>query len=139
MSRAKGARKAFNDEARKRASSPDIRDFLAETGAWVGLKHFDSATTAGEQKLLMEQTINDYAFSFGAEDLKWLCHPGPMTDQMDMQTVRRRVRAETVLDQAAMLAREMKSESRPMFRDPVVQEIVAPGSQSPTCHWRSTK
>lgn len=139
MGHATGARKAFNEEARKRASSPDIRDFLAETGAWVGLKHFDSVTTSGEQKLLMEQTINDYAFVLGAEDLKWLCNPGPMTDQVDMQTVRRRVRAETVLDQASMLARDMKPESRPIFRDPVVQEIVAPGSQTPTCQRRPTK
>jgi tetratricopeptide (TPR) repeat protein len=137
--RAAEVRGAFNDQAKQRAGSPDIRDFLAEAGAWVGLQQATSVREAAEEKLVIEQSLNAYAGIFDAEDLKWLCHPAQMADKLAMSAVRRRVRAETVLNETAKVVQGMQAQNRPTFEQPVFQELVAPTSQAATCERRFPK
>jgi hypothetical protein len=121
-------RKAFSTEAKRRSASPEIRDFLAESAAWVGLKQFEATTRSSEQKAIIEETMNDYAFILDGSDLEWLCQPAPMTDKADMQAARRRVWAELVLDEGTKQIRTM--EVKPAFVPPLLQEILTrPGER----------
>jgi hypothetical protein len=121
-------RKAFSREARVRSASPEIRDFLSESGAWVGLKQFEATTKRIERKEIMEETMNDYAFILDGKDLEWLCRPSPMTDKTDMQAARRRVWAELVLDESAKQISTM--DDKPKFASPMLQEILTrPGER----------
>jgi hypothetical protein len=134
------ARRAFVDEAMKRAASPDIRDFLAEVSVWIGLLQFASVK-GSEQKQVMEQTVNDYAFIFDEEDLKWLCKPPAISEKKnvpDMVSLRRRTRAEAVLDTTARYATDLGA-SKPQFLKAVLQELIAPTEPTAFCDRRFPK
>lgn len=143
VSRAASARKALIDEARNRKDSPDIRDFLAEGSAWVGLMQFASTkTTVAEQRQVMEQTINDYAFILDQDDLNWLCKPPVKVEGTDLSpAMRRRVRAEALLRQSAAYSQAIDgAENRPAFTQPILQDlIVAPAKPAVDCVRRFPK
>ena len=135
VDRAGPARQKFNDEARKRASSPETRDFLAEVGAWIGLAHAASAKS-GEVLSIMEQTIDGYAFILDAADIDWLCHPQAIPAKADMQTVRRRVRTEEVLNSAADLTTKLSIRERVKFGNDKLQDLIAPTAATAVCDRR---
>ena len=97
-------------------ASPDIRDYLAEMRAWIGLvsaKHAGSATRARER---VEDALNGYAQIFTAEDLAILAAG---TEQLPDPAalgpgVRRRLRCKAVLDYAREVNRTDGLEARPV-------------------------
>jgi hypothetical protein len=46
---------------------------------------------------------------------------------------RRRLRAEPVVKQAARYASELTGANQPTFREPVMQDLIAPMSPQPRC------
>jgi hypothetical protein len=136
VKRAERARQAIIAEAKKRAGSPDIRDFLAEAAAWIGLKQLAGLSSFAEQRVLVQQIVDEYSSIFDPDDLNWLCKPGPLTTNVAMAAVRRRARAEPILDATARYAQNPKLEPKPTFRDPIMQDLVVATAQLPRCDRR---
>jgi hypothetical protein len=132
MGRAESAMRVLKVETAKRQGSPDTRELLAETRAWIGLKYFAALADRGKQKVVMEDTINEYATIFTPADLAYLCAPGRVSDGVPLEEQRRRLRAGPVIKQARDYASELTGTSRPTFRDPVMQDLIAP-TANPQC------
>ena len=133
MGRAQAVMQALKVQIAKRQDSPEIRDYLAEMRAWVGLKYVAALTSRSRQKAAMEDTIDEYATIFTPADLAYLCKPSSAGDNPPLETQRRRLRAEPVIKQAAKYASELTGPNRPTFREPVMQDLIAPASPNPAC------
>lgn len=133
LKRAEAAMQAMKAETAKRKDSPDVRDWIAETGAWIGLAYSAAVTDVATQKSALEATINDYSAIFAAGDLAWLCTPNRADPTVPLPDLRRRLRAQTILSGAAKLAESLTGADRPAFREPVFQDLVARTSPTPKC------
>ncbi len=81
----------------------------------------------------MEDTVNEYATIFNQSDLAYLCAPSRVSDDVPLEEQRRRLRAGPVIQQAAKYACKLTGTNKPTFRDPVMQDLIAPTSPSPQC------
>jgi hypothetical protein len=130
---AKAAMAAMKAQVAATRDSPDVRDWIAETGAWIGLVYTAAVVPVAAQKAALEDTINDYAVIFSAADLAWLCAPSRASAKAPLPDVRRRLRAEAVIRQAAEQAKPLTAPNRPVFREAVFQDRIAPASPTPRC------
>lgn len=133
MARAEDAMQALEQQIAKRQRSPEIRDYLSEMRAWIGLKYFAALADRGKQKAVIEDTINEYAVIFTPADLGYLCAPGLATEAVELTDERKRARAGPIIKQAAQYAKELKGANRPAFKEPVMQDLIAPASANPQC------
>ncbi|MET0218203.1 MAG: hypothetical protein ABW205_09805 [Burkholderiales bacterium] len=133
MGRAQAVRESLKVQIAKRQDSPDVRDLLAEMRAWVGLKYFWALPSRGKQKAVLEDTVNEYATIFTQADLAYLCTPSRAAGDVSAEDQRRRLRAGPVISQAAKAAAELTGSSKPTFREPLMQDLIAPTSPSPQC------
>jgi hypothetical protein len=120
-------------EAAKRKESPDVRDWIAETGAWIGLAYFGATPDLGRQKSALEDRINDYSSIFAPADLAWLCAPSRADATVPLPDMRRRLREQTIVSAAAKSAKSLTGAARPAFRKTVFQDLSAPTSPNPSC------
>lgn len=102
QTRAQTALKEFKEEQEQLASSPEIRDYLAEMRAWIGLASAKQTTSTNRARERIEEALNVYAEIFTPQDRLLLAEgkeqlPDPKALGPD---VRRRLRAKAVLDQA---------------------------------------
>ncbi len=133
MGRPKVVMESLKVQIAKNRDSPDLRDLLAEMRAWVGLKYFWALPTRPDQKAVLEDTINEYATIFTASDLAVLCAPVGASDKVSPEERRRQLRAAPVIRQAAKAASELAAPNKPTFREPVMQDLIAPTSPNPRC------
>jgi hypothetical protein len=97
------AQKALLDlkaEQKRLVDSPEIRDYLAEMRAWIGLSAARQSTSTQRMRGLLEEALDVYAETFTSADLAMLADgredlPDPQALGVD---VRRRLRARAVLD-----------------------------------------
>jgi hypothetical protein len=92
--------RALAEEQERVADSPEIRDYLAEMRAWIGLAA--ARQSSSEAKELLEDALDVYAEVFSADDLVMLLTgreevPDPKALGPD---VRRRLRAKAVIAHA---------------------------------------
>lgn len=132
MTRAAAVMQSLSAQIEKRRASPYIRDYLAEVRAWVGLKYFAALSDRSQQRAVLEDTIDEYATIFTAADLAWLCAPTPPGNVVTAD-VRRRLRAQPVIARAAKSADVLRPPNRPIFRDPLMQRLIAPGPADAPC------
>lgn len=132
LGRAEVAMQAMKEQTAKRSASPDVRDWIAETGAWIGLAYFAGTPDASRQKSVLENTINDYSVIFTAADLTWLCTPSKADATVPLPDLRRRLRAQPIIEQSAKYAKLLGT-NRPTFREAVFQDLIAPASANPKC------
>jgi hypothetical protein len=133
LKRAEAAMQAMKAETAKRKDSPDVRDWIAETGAWIGLTYSAAVPEVARQKSALESTINDYSSIFAAADLAWLCTPNRADATVALSDLRRRLRAQTIVSAAQHSAKSLTGADRPAFREPVFQDLIAPTSPNPKC------
>jgi hypothetical protein len=133
MKRTAAVMESLSVQIAKRRDSPDIRDYLAEVRAWVGLKYFAALSDRGRQKAVLEDTIDQYATIFTAADLQWLCTPGAMGDDVAPEDKRRRLRARPIIARAEQSAAVLTGPNRPSFHEPVMQALIAPTSSDRVC------
>jgi len=100
--RAQIALKNLKEEQARVQDSPEIRDYLAEMRAWIGLSAARQNTDPNRKRLLIEETLDVYAGVFTPDDLAILAAgteqlPDPKALGPD---VRRRVRAKAVIAEA---------------------------------------
>jgi hypothetical protein len=133
LSRAEAATQAMKAETAKRKESPEVRDWIAETGAWIGLAYFGATPDLARQKSALEDTINDYSSIFAPADLAWLCAPSRADATVLLPDMRRRLRAQTIVSAAAKSAKSLTGAARPAFRETVFQDLIAPTSPNPSC------
>ena len=60
--RAEAAMRAMKEQTSKRKDSPDVRDWIAETGAWVGRADFSATTAAKSTKFVNRPTFREVVF-----------------------------------------------------------------------------
>lgn len=106
----------LQEEQRRLNHSPEIRDYLAEMRAWIGLAA--ARQSSSEAKALLEDALDTYAETFTAEDLVSL-----LTGQEQLPDlkalgpdVRRRLRAKAVIADAQQLNREDTLGAQPANR-----------------------
>ena len=112
------ARKALLDlekEQQVLKGSPDIRDYLAEMRAWIGLTAVRQAPDIDKMRADLENTLNVYADSFeAAELLNFENAVAPLPELKALTSAaRRRVRAGIVLAQARTLNRTEQLGAQP--------------------------
>lgn len=135
MRRTAAVMQSLSAQIEKRRDSPDIRDYLAEMRAWVGLKYFAALSDRGKQKTLLEDTIDQYATIFTVADLEWLCTPTPLGDAVTADA-KRRLRAQPIIARAAKSAVVLIPPNRPTFLQPVMQRLIAPMPADAPCAGR---
>lgn len=133
LGRAETAMQAMKAQVAKRKESPEIRDWIAETGAWIGLAYFGATDDTTRQKSVLEGSINDYSVIFTAADFAWLCTPSRADAMAPLPDLRRRLRAKPIIEKAAEYAKFLTGASRPTFREAVLQDLIAPTSPNPPC------
>ena len=131
--RAMQAREAMKAQVAARKDSPDVRDWIAETGAWIGLAQAGAVPEIAELKSVLASTIDDYAVIFTPADLAWLCKPDAPGGTVPMADVRRRLRAKPIVENAAKYGNQLTGPDRPVFKDAVFQDLIAPTSATPRC------
>jgi len=97
--KATSALKALAQTQDSLASSPEIRDYLAEMRAWIGLAAARQTTSASEARQRIEDALDVYSRIFSTHDIELLKagnEPLAGTDALSPD-VRRRVRARAVL------------------------------------------
>lgn len=135
MKRAAAVMQSLSVQIEKRRDSPDIRDYLAEVRAWVGLKYFAALSDRSKQKAVLEDTIDQYATVLAPADLEWLCTPTPLGNSVTPDA-RRRLRAQPIISRAAKSAEVLTPPNRPTFRDPLMQRLIAPAAGQTPCPGR---
>lgn len=102
--KAREALSAFDDQITKVRASPDIRDFLAEMRAYIGLK-LASEEQGDTKRATFIDTLNRYSEIFTSEDLDALAQ-GNLKPASNAVTVteRRRLRAQAVIAKAKRMA-----------------------------------
>jgi hypothetical protein len=133
LDNAEAAMKAMQEQVAKREGSPDVRDWIAETRAWIGLAYFSATPDAARQKAALEDAINQYSKILTEQDLEWLCTPSRPDVPGALPDVRRRLRSQTVIAAAKESVGSVAAEDRPTFQLPVLQDLIAPTSSNPRC------
>jgi hypothetical protein len=102
--KAREALSAFDAQIAKVRASPDIRDFLAEMRAYIGLK-LASEEQGDTKRATFVDTLNRYSEIFTSEDLDVLAQ-GNLKPASNAVTVteRRRLRAQAVIAKAKRMA-----------------------------------
>lgn len=102
QSKAASALKALALAQESLSNSPEIRDYLAEMRAWIGLAAAKQTTSAGEARLRLEDALDIYARIFSASDFELLKAGRESAPDIHAvsQDVRRRIRARAVLTMA---------------------------------------
>lgn len=96
---------AFNAQIAKVRASPDIRDFLAEMRAYIGLK-LASEEQGGAKRATFIDTLNRYSEIFTTEDLDALAQGNLRSDSSTVTTTeRRRLRAQAVIEKAKRMSK----------------------------------
>lgn len=101
----------LQDEQTRLADSPEIRDYLAEMRAWVGIAAAKKPLGPAKVRQYLSDALNVYAGIFTPADLQIIAAgteqqlPGPEALTVD---VRRRLRAKAVLDQARSINAMLK-------------------------------
>ena len=103
--KAREALNVFDDQITKVRASPDIRDFLAEMRAYIGLK-LASEEQGDAKRATFVDTLNRYSEIFTPEDLEALAQ-GNLRPGSSAVTItdRRRIRALAVIAKAKQMAR----------------------------------
>ncbi|HYG25240.1 MAG TPA: hypothetical protein VEH04_20920 [Verrucomicrobiae bacterium] len=96
---------ALRLEQERLASSPEIRDYLAEMRAWIGLATARQATSPELARRALEDALNVYGETFGVDDFAALAAgtetlPAAASFSAD---IRRQIRAREVLNAARAL------------------------------------
>lgn len=122
------ARAVMEDFKRAAASAdaaPDLQDYLREARAWAALK------LAGEQEGAQRaQTIKDAldlcATPFTAKEEKLLAAAAKLDRESPPfdRSLRLALRLDTLLDQAAKLARDLDPGQRPKLANPAIQAVL---------------
>ena len=98
--KAREALTAFDDQITKVRASPDIRDFLAEMRAYIGLK-LASEEQGDVKRATFVDTLNRYSEIFTPADLDALAQDNLRSDRSTAATTdRRRIRALAVIAKA---------------------------------------
>ena len=103
--KATAALDALKVEQQTLSSGSEIRDYLAELRAWIGLTRARHASSGPERKAHLEEAMNIYATLFTAEDilsLKSSSDALPDPQAISLNT-RRRLRAQAVINAAKEL------------------------------------
>jgi hypothetical protein len=114
----------LKEEQARLAESPEIRDYLAEMRAWIGLAAARHSTAGDTMRTRLEEALNAYAETFTEADLYILAggadvQPGSKTLPDE---VRRRLRAKAVLDSARELNQKRKLGAQ--LKEPVFQDLI---------------
>lgn len=106
----------LKEEQEQLADSPEIRDYLAEMRAWIGLSAAKQTTSANRARQLLEETLDTYAQIFTVEDLTALATGQEQAPDSEAPAfdLRRRLRARAVLD----FAREVNKSGDPLNARP---------------------
>jgi hypothetical protein len=132
---AKHALDALQAEVKMRSTSPGIRDYLAELRVWIGLAYAKAAASPQEAKARFEDAMNEYATVFSSADLADLCKPSSTDREPSMQDVKRRLRAEAVIEEARARATELRQAgTEPALKVPQFQALI---DGSPACEKRA--
>ena len=131
--RATQAREAMKSQVAARKDSPDVRDWIAETGAWIGLAQAAAVPELGQLKSVLETTIDDYAVILTPADLEWLCTRSQGNAKVLLPDLRRRLRTAPIIEKAAEYAKQLTAADRPVFKDAVLQDLIARTSSTPRC------
>jgi hypothetical protein len=94
----------LKDEQSRLADSPEIRDYLAEMRAWIGLSAARQSTSTNRMRDRIEESLNVYSWIFTPDDLLVLA--GDSAGEAAPKTpanLRRRLRARALLDVAREL------------------------------------
>ena len=103
--KAREALNAFDAEIAKVQSSPDIRDFLAEMRAYIGLK-LASEEQGEAKRATFIDTLNRYSEIFTPEDLDALAQDKLRSDRSAVATTdRRRLRALALIAKAKRMTK----------------------------------
>lgn len=97
------------------AGSDDIRDYLAEMRAWIGLVSAKQSSSTAQSRARLEDALNGYAQIFTPEDLAIVAAGSEqLPDPAALgAAVKRRLRCKAVLDYARQVNRENTLEARP--------------------------
>ena len=104
---------ALEMEQQSLTPGSEIRDYLGELRAWIGLTRARHATNGPDRKKHLEDALNTYAKLFTAEDISALRSTGETLSNVRSisSDLRRRMRAKAVLEDAKKLnQREPKAE-----------------------------
>lgn len=105
--------------------SVDIRDYLAEMRAWIGIVAAKHAMGEGVIRSLLEDALRGYATIFDDDDLKAL-KVVPTGAVALGPKLRRQLRARAVLDQARTLNLQLANENRAQVGTPAFEEWIKP-------------
>lgn len=102
QAKAQAGMEALKAEQTALEGSPEIRDYLAEMRAWIGLSAAKQTASVGRARERLEETLNVYAEIFTPEDLVILAAGREQLPDPNAlgPEVRRRLRAQLVLAQA---------------------------------------
>jgi hypothetical protein len=130
FSEAKAALKQLEAAQAQLAASPEIRDYLAELRAWIGLSVAKHRTSPAAVREAIADALDVYAGIFTTTDLAMLAAgmerlPDPSALAPD---VRRRLRAKAVLDEAKLLNAQLKQagETTAQARTPQFNQWINP-------------
>jgi hypothetical protein len=114
----------LKEEQSRLAASPEIRDYLAELRAWIGLSAARQTTSTNRMRERIEETLNVYSQVFTPDDLLFLA--GESANEGVSKAlpvdIRRRLRAKAVLDAAKELNQTRNLGARP--KAPVFDEWI---------------
>jgi len=102
QSKAVSALKALTQAQDSLGNSPEIRDYLAEMRAWIGLAAARQTTSLAEARKRLEDALNVYTRIFSAHDFELLKEVNEPSSGVSPTSpdVRRRLRARAVLTHA---------------------------------------
>ncbi len=103
------------EEQSRLAPSPEIRDYLAEMRAWIGLAAAKQTTVKARARARLEDALNVYARIFTPDDAAILrsgTEPAA-TDKTIAADLRRRLRAKSVATEARKLNRDAELDAHP--------------------------
>lgn len=102
QTKAVSAVKALAQAQDSLGNSPEIRDYLAEMRAWIGLASAKQTTSLAEARKRLEDALNVYARIFSAHDFELLKEGNEPSSGASLSSpdVRRRLRAHAVLTHA---------------------------------------
>ena len=112
------AQKSLRDLAKEQArldSSEEIRDYIAEVRAWIGLSAARQTSDEEEARSLLEDALNVYATAFTDEDMSALGSGSGQSSGAESLTTaqRRRLRAKAVLNHAKQQNKEDQLSAHP--------------------------
>jgi hypothetical protein len=102
MSQAQKSLRELAKEQSRLGSSEEIRDYIAEVRAWIGLSAARQTSDEDEARGLLEDALDVYADIFTSDDLRILSGGSDQTSKAESPTSaqRRRLRAKAVLNHA---------------------------------------